>query len=50
MGKANGSRECAPDDKLRVPTGIFSKKRLARRKRAFAHPTQPSNQLPLNEL
>jgi hypothetical protein len=20
MGKANGSRECAPDDRLRVPT------------------------------
>ena len=20
VGKANGSRECAPDDKLRVPT------------------------------
>jgi hypothetical protein len=24
VGKANGSRECAPDDKLRVPT-IFKK-------------------------
>jgi len=22
MGKANGSRECAPDDKLRVPTNF----------------------------
>jgi hypothetical protein len=22
VGKANGSRECAPDDKLRVPTSI----------------------------
>jgi hypothetical protein len=41
MGKANGSRECAPDDKLRVPT----KRRVthqwwARRKSAFAHPTK----------
>jgi hypothetical protein len=22
VGKANGSRECAPDDKLRVPTTL----------------------------
>jgi hypothetical protein len=28
VGKANGSRECAPDDKLRVPTGIFSKNKV----------------------
>jgi hypothetical protein len=37
VGKANGSRECAPDDELRVPTTIAN--RWARRKRAFAHRT-----------
>jgi hypothetical protein len=36
VSKANGSRECAPDDKLRVPTIIFEQKGWARRKRAFA--------------
>jgi hypothetical protein len=48
MGKANGSRECAPDDKLRVPTGIFSKKVGTAQARLC--PTQSNNQLPLNEL
>jgi hypothetical protein len=41
VGKANGSRECAPDDKLRVPT-IFSydvKSGGHGAKSAFAHPT-----------
>jgi len=36
VGKANGSRECAPDDRLRVPTSIPMQKWWARRKRAFA--------------
>ena len=41
MGKANGSRECAPDDRLRVPTVRISvaDRWWARRCRAFAHPT-----------
>ena len=37
VGKANGSRECAPDDKLRVPT--TAPQWWARRKGAFARPT-----------
>src|SRR5229473_7660077 len=36
VDKANGSRERAPDDKLRVPT--LTLQWWARRKRAFAHP------------
>ena len=28
VGKANGSRECAPDDKLRVPTSAFKRKKV----------------------
>jgi hypothetical protein len=41
VGKANGSRECAPDDRLRVPTiqDEAVDRWWARRKRAFAHPT-----------
>jgi hypothetical protein len=27
-GKANGSRECAPDDKLRMPTSAFKRKKV----------------------
>jgi hypothetical protein len=37
VGIANGSRECAPDNRLRVPTNIT--KRWARRCAPFAHPT-----------
>jgi hypothetical protein len=43
VGKANGSRECAPDDKLRVPTiqrnvlPVLNGGHGA--KSAFAHPT-----------
>jgi hypothetical protein len=37
MGKANGSGECAPGGKLRVPTSISQQERWARLKRAFAH-------------
>jgi hypothetical protein len=40
VGKANGSRERAPDDKLRVPTNIPKWEWWARRKRAFANPTK----------
>jgi hypothetical protein len=40
MGIANGSRECAPDDRLRVPTNqvdiAIVKRWWARRKSAFA--------------
>jgi hypothetical protein len=42
VGKANGSRECAPDDRLRVPT-IFNHRVdgwWARREGAFAHTTK----------
>jgi len=44
VGKANGSRECAPDDRLRVPTiqNAAADRWWARRKRAFAHPTNPA--------
>jgi hypothetical protein len=44
VGKANGSRECAPDDKLSVPTilTVIRASWWARRKRAFAHPTSSS--------
>jgi hypothetical protein len=40
VGKATGSRECAPDDRLRVPTigSAASDSWWARRKSAFAHP------------
>jgi hypothetical protein len=41
VGKATGSRECAPDDRLRVPTFPSAHSEFlswARRKRAFAHP------------
>jgi hypothetical protein len=39
VGKANGSRERAPDDKLRVPT-IFNMRKNGGHgaKSAFAHP------------
>jgi len=44
VGKANGSREWAPDDKLRVPANqvyiVVEERWWARRKSAFAHPTQ----------
>jgi len=48
VGKATGSREGAPDDRLRVPTDqddaldwmTFVEKWWARRKRAFAHPAK----------
>jgi secondary thiamine-phosphate synthase enzyme len=41
VGKATGSRECAADDRLRVPTMFLSTQELwARRERAFAHPTK----------
>jgi hypothetical protein len=36
-GNVTGARECAPDDRLRVPT---SERRWAWRERAFAHPTK----------
>ena len=44
MGKATGSRERAPDDRLRVPTIQTNNSDgwWARRKRAFSHPTAPS--------
>ena len=32
-GQANGSRECAPDDKLRVPTMLVNQEMVARRLR-----------------
>jgi hypothetical protein len=35
VGKANGSRECAPDDRLRVPTGNM----VGTAQRTFAHPS-----------
>ena len=39
MGKANGSRECAPDDRLRVPTITSDVPDGGHgAKRAFAHP------------
>ena len=40
VGKANGSRECAPDDRLRVPTvqGAFGET-VGTARCAFAHPT-----------
>jgi hypothetical protein len=42
VGKANGSREAAPDDKLRAPTTAyqFAERRCARRQRAFARPSK----------
>jgi hypothetical protein len=43
VGEANGSRECAPDDRLRVPTiqkTAISAKRWAWRECAFAHSTR----------
>ena len=48
VGKANGSRERAPDDKLRVPTISMNAvdRWWAQRKRAFAHPTNSHG--PLN--
>ena len=43
VGKANGSRERAPDDRLRVRAiqrdEVRFKKWWARRQSAFAHPT-----------
>jgi len=36
VGKANGSRKCAPDDRLRVPT---VRNAVGTARRAFAHPT-----------
>ena len=42
MGKANGSRQCAPDDRLRVPTTHdegFVMDGGHGAKSAFAHPT-----------
>src|SRR5256885_16120589 len=38
VGKATGSRECAPDDKLSVPT-IFTKV-VGTARGGFAHPTK----------
>src|SRR6266852_4591456 len=52
VGKANGSRECAPDDKLRVPTiqhttwldgGHGAKS-------AFAHPTRSKTYQPSSTI
>src|SRR5215831_3140517 len=37
VGKANGSRKCAPDDRLRVPT---VRNAVGTARRAFAHPTR----------
>jgi hypothetical protein len=42
VGKANGSRECAPDDRLRVPTILFVAEMVGTAQCAFAHSTAPS--------
>jgi len=40
VGKANGSRECAPDDKLRVPTKVWiTNERWARREGRLCPPS-----------
>jgi hypothetical protein len=39
MGKANGSRECAPDDRLRVPTINIRPVMVGTALCAFARPT-----------
>jgi hypothetical protein len=46
VGKATGSRECAPDDRLRVPTIFKHARTVGTALRAFAHPTDsfPSTQ------
>src|SRR6266436_9923665 len=51
VGKANGSRECAPDDRLRVPTNQFKRTmdRWARRKCAFAHPAASRQRAPADD-
>jgi hypothetical protein len=42
VGKANGSRECAPDDRLRVPTISGNQEMVGTARWAFAHPTTRS--------
>jgi hypothetical protein len=39
VGKANGSRECAADDRLRVPTIKSEREMVGTSLRSFAHPT-----------
>jgi len=53
VSKANGSRERAPDDRLRVPTipQAAVDRWWAQRKCAFAHPTiQPRGETPTPSL